>query len=246
MIRTLMCPLCLFFALSGVSSVGARRAAVAMATSKPAPPSTHQAPPGHATSTSAHPPSEPSGSSGYHPTTYHPTTYHGTGSGTPANHSTNYHSNSTNVHSDSTNYHSTQSHYHSESTNYHPDSTNYGAPSSHSVHGIAHGHIADPKFYSSVSSYHYAHYHTNVNRVYALHPHDYHGYWKGGWYHGYWYGYWGAQPWLWYQGYYGFWLAAPTTTIFVAETAPGVCSYWNGYAWVPYWNPPYTPYYCPY
>jgi hypothetical protein len=105
------------------------------------------------------------------------------------------------------------------------------------VEGIVNGRIADPKFYSEVSAYHQTHYGTAVNPAYALHPSEHHGYWHQ---------YWANQPWIRYNGHYGFWLALGATAVFVAETSPGICAYWNGYAWVPYWNPPHTPYHCPY
>jgi len=201
---------------------------VALATSKPATPqpAAHPAPPGHGYPTTGHGTPRPSGSSGYHPTTFHPS-------------STNYHSTPANSHSTPTKYHPSSTNYHSTPAISHP-------ATSHSVQGIAHGRIADPHFYSGVSAYHRAHYTASLNKTYALHPHDYHGHYAGGWYHGYWHEYWAAQPWLWFNGYYGFWLDIPPTVVFVAEMAPGVCVYWNGYAWVPYWDPPYTPYYCPY
>ena len=115
-----------------------------------------------------------------------------------------------------------------------------------SVAGMRDGRIAAPAFYRGVSSYHAAHYHAAVVDRFARYPRLYNGYWSGGWYHGYWRSYWIAEPWVTFAGYYGFWLAVGGVSTFVYESGPGVCSYWNGVVWVAWYNPPYTPYYCPY
>jgi len=187
------------------------------------------------------PPQHGSGPSGsnYHPTPYqHPPTSH------PMDRSTNYRPNDDRTQgSHSPSFHQTPTKYRTNDSDRPSDSH---AVDSHTLHGIINGRIADHRFYSEVSAFHQDRSTIVLNRVYALRPVLYHGYWGGGWYHGYWHAYWAAQPWFWYGGYYGFWLSVAAASVFVAETAPGVCGYWNGYAWVPYWNPPYTPYYCPY
>jgi hypothetical protein len=199
-------------------------------------------------------------STNYHPssTNYHPssTNYH------PS--STNYHPPSTNYHPSSTNYHPSSTNYHASSTNYHPSSTNYHASTNHHASstiyhasklapahsyvtsGVSHGKITNLKFYRSIEAYHDAQSKIRLNAEYARNPAKFHGYWAGGWYHGYWHQYWAANEWAWYQGGYGFWLPVYGTTVFLQETSPGVCSYWNGFAWVSWWNPPFTPYTCPY
>jgi hypothetical protein len=143
-------------------------------------------------------------------------------------------------------YHAATAPYHAPSGALQSNSASFGT-GGHPVLGLRSGRIADPVFYRSVTVYHNAQYQIRLNPYYALHPAFYpHGYWGAGWYHGYWHGYWAHEPWLWYNGAYGFWLSLAGTEVFVREVAPGVCSYWNGAGWVPWWNPPYTPYYCPY
>ncbi len=103
----------------------------------------------------------------------------------------------------------------------------------------------------SVTSYHSSRYHYGVVARYAMHPSYYGGaHWAyyGGhhWYDGYWYNYWANQDWMWWGGYFGFWLDLDGIDVFVYESSPGVCEYWNGFMWVGWYNPPWTPYYCPY
>lgn len=87
------------------------------------------------------------------------------------------------------------------------------------------------------------------NHYYARHPNMYPGSWvyAGGyrWYNGYWHSYWASAHWVWFGGFYGFWFPLNSMTVFVSEAAPGVCQYWDGYGWVPYYDPA-TGYYCPY
>jgi hypothetical protein len=89
----------------------------------------------------------------------------------------------------------------------------------------------------------------SYNGYYARHPNMYPGSWvyTGGrrWYNGYWHSYWGRERWVWFGGFYGFWYPLNFLTVFVYEAAPGVCQYWDGYGWVPYYDPA-TGYYCPY
>jgi hypothetical protein len=178
-------------------------------------------------------------SGGYRPTPYHPSHFG------PDDHSTNYRPTDSRSSTQRGQFQQTSTKYHSDYSG-HSASGHDATISSHAVAGVRNGRISDHRFYSEVRSYHDLHSTVVLNRVYALHPRYYHGHWAGGWYHGYWYGFWAGMPWAWYQGNYGFWLTVAAASVFVAETSPGVCSYWNGYAWVPYWNPPYTPYYCPY
>lgn len=89
-----------------------------------------------------------------------------------------------------------------------------------------------------------------LNDYYARHPNMYPGgswsYSRGSrWYNGYWHHYWGGAHWTWFGGFYGFWFPLNAITVFVYEAAPGVCQYWDGYEWVPYYDPD-TGYYCPY
>jgi hypothetical protein len=168
----------------------------------------------------------------------------GTGSHTP----TKFHPATTTYHSASTNYHAAPASGHSTAVKSSVSSTNHRsellAPGV--TRGIARGKISNPRFYGGITALHDAHSTLRLVRQYALHPALYRGYWAGGWYHGYWHQYWAYQPWAWYNNHYGFWLANNSANVFVVETTPGVCSYWNGFAWVSWWNPPYTPYYCPY
>lgn len=106
--------------------------------------------------------------------------------------------------------------------------------------------IHDTTVYKDITNYHINQYHTTFNVRYAAHPGSDQGYWANGWYHGYWHDYWINQPWVSWSGHYGFWLSLDGLNLFVYEYSPGVCWYWNGYAWVPWYNPPYTPYECPY
>jgi hypothetical protein len=95
---------------------------------------------------------------------------------------------------------------------------------------------------------HYAH-PGAYNPYYARHPNMYPGSWvyTGGrrWYNGYWHSYWARENWVWFGGFYGFWFPLNFITVFVYEEGPGVCEYWDGYEWVPYYDPD-TGYYCPY
>jgi hypothetical protein len=207
---------------------------------------------GQAGSTNYHP-------SNYHPSSYHPSSYNSTNS--------NYHATSSNYHGTNSNYHSTNSNYHPTASNYHSTngssaetfhasskSANYGGESyhqanSHAVAGIINGRISrrsDAAFYRDVTRFHDTGSTLRLNREYARYATHYNGYWGGGWYHGYWHDYWAYQPWVWYNGFYGFWLPVAEVNVFVRETEPGACQYWNGDEWVPWWDPPYTPYYCPY
>ena len=120
------------------------------------------------------------------------------------------------------------------------------SPGERSVVGLRNGRIANPHFYHDVSRYHAEHYHVALVERYARYPNLYNGYWSGGWYHGYWRSYWIDEPWVVFDGYYGFWIAVAGVSTFVYESAPDVCSYWNGETWVAWYSPPYTPYYCPY
>ena len=89
-------------------------------------------------------------------------------------------------------------------------------------------------------------YRSTLNDDLAAHPGTDHGYWSNGWYHGYWHEYWNREAWISWHGHYGFWLTFNGLDAFVYEYTPGVCSYWDGTEWVPWWNPPYTPYHCPF
>jgi hypothetical protein len=106
--------------------------------------------------------------------------------------------------------------------------------------------VRNTQVYRDITNYHINRYHTTVNVAFAAHPGSDHGYWANGWYHGYWYDYWANQNWTSWGGHTGFWLSLDGLNVFVYEYSPGVCWYWNGYQWVPWYNPPYTPYYCPY
>lgn len=102
-----------------------------------------------------------------------------------------------------------------------------------------------------VTSYHMSRYHVSVNVTYVSSPRSYPSahwaYYNGHrWWDGYWYNYWADQNWIWWNGEYGFWLSYGGINLFVYEYAPGDCNYWNGNAWVPWYDPPYTPYSCPY
>lgn len=68
---------------------------------------------------------------------------------------------------------------------------------------------------------------------------------NGRWYNGYWHNYWANADWVWFNGFYGFWFPLDGVNVFVYEVAPGVCQYWDGNEWVPYYDPD-TGYYCPY
>jgi hypothetical protein len=106
--------------------------------------------------------------------------------------------------------------------------------------------INTSQMYRDVTNYHINRYHTTVNVTYAARPGSDRGYWGNGWYHGYWHDYWLNQDWTNWGGHYGFWFNLDGVNVFLYEYSPGVCWYWNGYQWLPWWNPPYTPYYCPY
>lgn len=106
--------------------------------------------------------------------------------------------------------------------------------------------IRNTQVYRDINNYHVNQYHTNVNVGYAAHPGSDRGYYANGWYHGYWHDYWAQQNWTSWGGHYGFWLALDGLNVFVYEYSPGVCWYWNGYEWAPWYNPPYTSYDCPY
>jgi len=110
--------------------------------------------------------------------------------------------------------------------------------------------ITSSQTYKDVTSYHINKYHTTVNVTYAGHPGSDHGSWRYSgqvrWYDGYWHDYWTNEQWTNWGGHYGFWLNLDGLNFFVYEYSPGVCWYWNGYEWTPWWNPPFTPYYCPY
>jgi hypothetical protein len=91
----------------------------------------------------------------------------------------------------------------------------------------------------------------SVNATYARHPSYYGGsrwasYGGHRWYEGYWHHYWDDQGWVWWGGHYGFWLDYDGIEVFVYEDAPGDCWFWNGYGWSPWYDPPWTPYWCPY
>ncbi|MGH7736252.1 MAG: hypothetical protein ACREMP_00020, partial [Candidatus Tyrphobacter sp.] len=89
----------------------------------------------------------------------------------------------------------------------------------------------------------------HVNAYYVRHPGSFGGGWRGyggnRWYDGYWHNYWGWESWLWWGGHYGFWFPFNGLNVFVYEVSPQVCQYWDGYEWVPYYDPN-TGYYCPY
>jgi hypothetical protein len=106
--------------------------------------------------------------------------------------------------------------------------------------------IRNTQVIRDITNYHINRYHTTINVAFAAHRGSDHGYWNNGWYHGYWHDYWDNQNWVSWGGHYGFWLALDGLNVFVYEYSPGDCWYWNGYEWVPWYNPPYTPYYCPY
>jgi hypothetical protein len=110
--------------------------------------------------------------------------------------------------------------------------------------------VTNRQAYTNVSNYHINKYHTTVNTAYAAHPGSDHGQWVNAdgtrWYNGYWHDYWKNEEWTNWGGHYGFWLNLDGVNDFVYEYSPGVCWYWNGYEWGPWYNPPYTPYECPY
>jgi hypothetical protein len=111
--------------------------------------------------------------------------------------------------------------------------------------------LRSSSFVLSVSSYHTSRYGAGVDARYASHPSYYGGaQWAssggGRWYNGYWHRYWGNQDWLWWNSHYGFWLDLNGINVFVYESAPGDCQLWNGYAWISWYDPPFTPYGCPY
>jgi hypothetical protein len=106
--------------------------------------------------------------------------------------------------------------------------------------------IDNPQVFKDITAYHANRYHTTVNVNYAAHPGYDHGYWNNGWYHGYWHDYWANQEWTNWSGHYGFWLNLDGLNTFVYEYSPGVCWYYNGFEWLPWYNAPYTPYQCPY
>ncbi len=91
--------------------------------------------------------------------------------------------------------------------------------------------------------------HRTVNNYYVRNPEAYGGRWEdedsGRWYDGYWHNYWDNASWLWWGGHYGFWFPFNGIDVFVYEVSPDVCQYWDGYEWVPYYDPQYG-YYCPY
>jgi hypothetical protein len=116
----------------------------------------------------------------------------------------------------------------------------------HRVVGLRAGRIRDARVYRSIRAYHYERYHTVVVTRYINHPELYHGYWHDGWYDGYWHSYWANEPWTWFNGNYGFWFDNGGVSTFVYEESPGVCSYWNGAGWMPWYDPPLSPYPCPY
>jgi hypothetical protein len=87
----------------------------------------------------------------------------------------------------------------------------------------------------------------DFNSNWANHPNQYpNGHWNNGWYNGYWHNYWGNENWEWWGGSYGFWLGLAAGEIFVTETQPGVCNYWDGVQWAPWYTQGTTPYQCPY
>jgi hypothetical protein len=189
-------------------------------------------------------------SSSYRPSPYRPSSTNSRRDDGDRPNSTNYRPSSTNYRQSSTSYRASSA---SDHTGDALDSSHvayggtYRRANARSVAGVTNGRIANSGFYRSVTSVHDRDSVVRINTVYAEHAAFFHGaYWGDGWYHGYWHSYWAAQPWAWYNGSYGFWLAAAGVNVFLTETSPGVCSYWNGVAWVPYYNPPYTPYYCPY
>jgi hypothetical protein len=106
--------------------------------------------------------------------------------------------------------------------------------------------VHDNTVYRDITNYHINIYHTTVNIDYASRPGSDGGYWQNGWYHGYWHDYWSQQPWINWSNHYGFWLDLDGMNVFVYEYSPGVCWYWNGSSWQPWYNPPYTLYECPY
>ena len=124
-----------------------------------------------------------------------------------------------------------------------------GAPSG----GYNGGYRGTPSYsggYRGGSSYRGGSYaHGNVNAYYARNPEAYRGYWAygngGRYYNGYWRNYWGSASWLWWGGHFGFWFPYNGINVFVYETSPDSCQYWDGYEWVPYYDPD-TGYYCPY
>jgi len=106
--------------------------------------------------------------------------------------------------------------------------------------------IRNTQVLRDITNYHINRYHTTANVRFAAHPGSDRGYWSNGWYHGYWHDYWANQNWVSWGGHYGFWLTLDGLNVFVYEYSPGTCWYWNGYQYVPWYNPPYTPYNCPY
>jgi len=106
--------------------------------------------------------------------------------------------------------------------------------------------IRNPQIYRDINNYHINQYHTTVNIGFASRPGSDRGYWGNGWYHGYWHDYWQRQNWTNWGGHYGFWFALDGINVFVYEYSPGVCWYWDGSEYAPWYNPPYTPYDCPY
>ncbi len=121
----------------------------------------------------------------------------------------------------------------------------YSGVAARQVH-LEHGRIGDVRVYRALSRYHTARYRTMLDVRYARDPAAFHGYWNDGWYHGYWHEYWDQESWITFQDHYGFWIDLDGVSTFVYESAPGECMYWNGYVWVPWYDPPETPYGCPY
>jgi hypothetical protein len=123
----------------------------------------------------------------------------------------------------------------------------HAARDAHGLPSETHGLPADePQDRAEPASDRLNAYHSTLNEEFAAHPGSDHGYWRNGWYHGYWHDYWDRERWIVWQGHYGFWLTFNGLNAFVYEYTPGVCSYWDGTEWVPWWNPPYTPYRCPF
>jgi len=139
---------------------------------------------------------------------------------------------------------------HTAPDQFHPASTPNKAVHEYTPAVTRNVQLSRAQTYKDVTAYHINKYHTTINTAYAAHPGSDHGQWAttGGtrWYNGYWHDYWNNEQWTNWGGHYGFWLNLDGLNAFVYEYSPGVCWYWNGYEWSPWWNPPLTPYYCPY
>jgi len=142
--------------------------------------------------------------------------------------------------------------YHPVTPSYHhtsPSSSSGGSHTTRTMYGSVH--MRSSSWVRGLSSYHQSRYHVSINITFAQHPYHYPNahwsYYNGHrWWDGYWHYYWIDQDWMWWNGEYGFWLDYDGIDVFVYEYSPGLCRFWDGYEWAPWYDPPWTPYYCPY